>query len=228
MATAQVLPDDWSPLESEVVIIPANSVVASTRGATSYAVASAPIEQQGTSRGTPMAKARIVSEPMKSSSHSSGDGMSAVAPTASAPIAPSAPPEEHSVASLSGPPLTLSSLQDTLSASKRPFDAIEQEIRNNGHNATALLASLSPHDFVETLKCCHTQQPDVARVLAMTMAPNFYSRHVLACLWGLSPQIRFPVVQQVAPLASDLETQRSTVERELTPTELEFFRAAIQ
>ena len=60
------------------------------------------------------------------------------------------------------------------------------------------------------------------------MDDAFQCRHVLACVWTLPPHIRMDVLTEIAPLASDLDTQREMVERELDDKELLYFRAALK
>ena len=184
MATAEMLPNDWSPHESEVVVIPANSVFVQT-SATAHRI------------------------------FSPHDMM------------PSAPQENllrdsHQIAS------SLAELQAALASSKTPSATLEQKLKDPVVLATT--ENLSPHEFIETLKASSRQDTDYvrnARLLASAMVPNFFCRHVLACLWSLPHPIRFQVLREVAPLASDIDTQRLAVERELDPIELAEFRAAL-
>jgi hypothetical protein len=140
---------------------------------------------------------------------------------------PSAPPENllreaHQIAR------NLEELQSTLTASKSPTTTLEQMVQNPIMVLT--IQNLSPHEFVETLKSCSRQDNDYARnarILASSMVPQFYCRHMLACLWSLSPSVRFRVLGEVAPLASDMDTQRESLERELDATEFAALRAAL-
>jgi hypothetical protein len=180
MAVAEILPDNWTPQESEVVVIPANSVI-------------------------PQARA-------------------ALAATAVMPSAPteSLLKESHQIAR------ALAELQTTLTAAKNPSAALREQLNNPAMAAT--VENLSPHEFVETLKACSRADDDYprnARLLAATMVPQLYCRHVLACLWSLPQSVRFQVLKEIAPLASDIATQRESVERELDPTELMEFRSAL-
>ena len=202
VAMAQVLPPDWSPEEADVVVIPANSVVG----------------RPASAMGLPVATATAT------------DGTSEIVGTASAPIeddpyhphnvAPSAPPKEEVLCDIA-------SLQASLASSREPADTMTQFILS-AHGNAGLLQNLSPHEFVETLKSCHAEQVGVAKQLAAAMLPNFCCRHVLACIRGLPPKLRFEVSKEVAPFASDLDTQRATVEQELDPTELKHFRNALR
>ena len=140
---------------------------------------------------------------------------------------PSAPPasllrEAHEIAR------KLEELQSTLAASKAPTATLEQMLQNPVMVST--IQNLSPHEFVQTLKACSRQDSDYAlnaRMLASSMVPQFYCRHMLACLWSLSPAVRFRVLREVAPLASDISVQRESLERELDPTEIAELRAAL-
>jgi hypothetical protein len=183
MAMAEVLPDDWAPHESAVVMIPANAVIL----------------QATTASRAVIPKGMMPSAPQENLLR-----------------------ESHQIAT------SLAELQTLLAASKNPTATLEQQLQNPIIVAT--IENLSPHEFVETLKSCSRQDADYvrnARILACTMVPHFYCRHVLACLWSLSHPVRFHVLKEMAPLASDIETQRVSVERELDPTELMEFRAAL-
>ena len=208
VAMAQVLPPDWSPEEADVVVIPANSVVGRSASAMDLPVATA-TATIGTSANvgtaTTFASAPIEDDPYHPPN-----------------VAPSAPPKEDVLHDF---PVNIASLQASLASSRNPADTMTQFIR---HGNAGWLKNLSPHEFVETLKTCHAAQVGVAKQLAAAMVPNFYCRHVLACIWGLPPKLRFEVLKEVAPLASDLNTQRAIVERELDPTELKHFRNALK
>jgi hypothetical protein len=175
MAEAQVLPEDWAPEESHVVVIPVDNVF---------------LPQQ-----------------------TSG---------------PSAPPETLRRDYYTTQPATnLAELISLLEASDNPSLLLEQELKNP--ILVSEIQSMSPHELVETLKQASRQNPQDfprnARLLAS--CTNFYCRHVLACLWSLPQSVRFQVLREVAPLATDLEKQRALVEQELDDTELQQFRAAL-
>jgi hypothetical protein len=181
MAVAEMLPNDWTPQESEVVVIPANSVIVQSTATVHRNVSPHPTAPQ---------------ENLLRDSHQ---------------IARS-----------------LVELQAMLANSKTPSATLEQKLQNPVILAT--IENLSPHEFMETLKASSRQDADYirnARLLASAMVPHFYCRHVLACLWSLPHPTRFLVLREVAPLASDMDTQRSSVERELDPNELAEFRAAL-
>ena len=140
---------------------------------------------------------------------------------------PSAP-QEHLLRESHQIARSLAELQATLASSKTRSATLEQKLQNPAMLAT--IENLSPHEFVETLKASSRQDTDYirnARLLASTMVPHFYCRHVLACLWSLPHPTRFLVLREVVPLASDIDTQRLSVERELDPNELAEFRAAL-
>mmetsp|Transcript_11768 Transcript_11768/g.19553 ORF Transcript_11768/g.19553 Transcript_11768/m.19553 type:complete len:560 (-) Transcript_11768:52-1731(-) len=180
MAVAEILPDNWTPHESEVVVILANSVIPEATRATSVAA-----------------------------------------------VMPSAPTESllkesHQIAT------SLAELQTTLMASKDPTATLQEQLNNPVMVAT--VENLSPHEVVETLKSCSRTDPEYvlhARLLASTMVPHFYCRHVMACLWSLPQSVRFQVLKEIAPLASDIASQKESVERELDATELMEFRSAL-
>lgn len=179
MAVAEILPDNWTPQESEVVVIPANSVIPERTSPTAAVMPSAPTE--------------------------------------------SLLRESHQIAT------SLAELQTTLHSSKTPTRTLQEQLNNPVMVTT--IENLSPHEFVETLKACSRSDVDYvrhARLLASTMVPQFYCRHVLACLWSLPQSVRFEVMKEIAPLASDIEAQRESVERELDRTELAEFRAALR
>jgi len=140
---------------------------------------------------------------------------------------PSAPQEflmqqSHHIAT------TLTSLQNLLSATENPTTVLEMKLRKP--EITRAVENMSPHELVETLRASSRKDEDYpphARMLACAMVPNFYCRHVLACLWGVPQSIRFNVIKEIAPLAADIDQQREMIERELDPTETAHFRLAL-
>mmetsp|Transcript_13136 Transcript_13136/g.20030 ORF Transcript_13136/g.20030 Transcript_13136/m.20030 type:complete len:561 (-) Transcript_13136:2908-4590(-) len=124
--------------------------------------------------------------------------------------------------------ISLSALKTLLSTSETPMILLEAELKKP--EMMQAVENMSPHELVETLRAsCRKDEdfPSCARMLACAIVPNFYCRHVLACLWGLPQSIRFKVIQEVAPLATDIDQQREMVERELDPAEAAYFRAAL-
>lgn len=123
---------------------------------------------------------------------------------------------------------SLTSLKILLSTAEKPTTVLELELRKP--EVARAVEKMAPHELVETLRAsCHKDEdyPPHARMLACAMVPNFYCRHVLACLWGLSRSIRFEVIKEIAPLAADVDQQREMVERELDPAEAAHFRLAL-
>lgn len=144
-----------------------------------------------------------------------------IPPSVSAPKESLAPKHESQTANV-----TLSDLLDSLACSDDPVSAVSHHL-NNPMMATTI-QNLTPREFVQVLQAANRNVPKLARLLAGAMRENFQCRHVLACVWSLPPQVRLDVLKEVAPLASDLETQRSMVEQELDEKELLYFRAALK
>jgi hypothetical protein len=129
-------------------------------------------------------------------------------------------------------PSTLSSdllyLQSLLiQHSDDPLDFLHNQVLNDPFLVTRL-SNLTPPEYVGLLQGLVSYVPQVARALAFNLQPNFSCRHVLATLWGLPSPIRFDVLKEIAPLANDLETEQSMIERELSESELIHFRAALR
>eukprot|EP00543_Licmophora_paradoxa_P018186 CAMPEP_0202460064 /NCGR_PEP_ID=MMETSP1360-20130828/41262_1 /ASSEMBLY_ACC=CAM_ASM_000848 /TAXON_ID=515479 /ORGANISM="Licmophora paradoxa, Strain CCMP2313" /LENGTH=577 /DNA_ID=CAMNT_0049081535 /DNA_START=137 /DNA_END=1870 /DNA_ORIENTATION=+ len=206
MATAEILPDNWSPQEADVIVIPAMNIISAGAAATTVA------------RATPIHASASIVDYMEASCEDNDNNNTMK-------MTPSIPQEKllkesHQMAT------SLNELQMTLQASDRPLTALERQLSNP--QIVAMIQNMSPHEFLQTLQAIRQQQPQVARQLAAVMIPNFYCRHVLACLWGLPQNVRFEVLKEIAPLASDLDTQLSSVERELDRQELQHFRAALK
>jgi len=121
---------------------------------------------------------------------------------------------------------SLSDLLDSLACSDDPVSAVSHHLNNPMMAVT--VQNLTPREFVQVLQAGNRDVPKLARLLAGAMDENFQCRHVLACVWSLPPKVRMEVLKEVAPLASDLETQRGMVERELDDQELLYFRAALK
>lgn len=123
---------------------------------------------------------------------------------------------------------SLSDLLDFAGSSSNPVDAVTRHLNSNPALATTI-QNLQPRDFVQVLQAANGNVPGLARLLAGAMGESFQCRHVLACVFGLEPQsVRMDVLREVAPLASDLDTQKNMVERELNEQELLYFRAALK
>lgn len=120
---------------------------------------------------------------------------------------------------------TLSDLLESLACSSDPVSTVSRELNNPAMAAT--IQNLTPRQYVQVLQAANRNVPAVARLVAGAMDEQFQCRHVLACVWSLSPQVRMEVLREVAPLASDLDSQKSMVERELDEQELIHFRAAL-
>lgn len=119
----------------------------------------------------------------------------------------------------------LSKLKASVSESDDPVVTVSRHL--NDPMMVTTIQNLTPREFVEVLQSARRDLPSLARLVAGTMDPHFECRHMLACLWCLPNPVRLDVIKEVAPLASDLETQRSIVERELDSNELRHFRAAL-
>ena len=139
-------------------------------------------------------------------------------PSASAPDE-SLLQESHNIAT------NLSQLEASLSSSDDPVNTLSDHLNNPKMVAT--IQNLTPREFVQVVQSSPRNWPKVARMLAGAMDEHFQCRYVLACLWALPQEVRLDVMREVAPLASDLETQRSMIERELDANELVNFRAAL-
>jgi hypothetical protein len=120
----------------------------------------------------------------------------------------------------------LSVLEASLASSDDPVGTLSRHLSNP--SMTAAIQNLTPRGFVQVLNSANRDLPKLARVLAGAMNGRFQCRHVLACLWALPQPVRLDVMREVAPLASDLETKRSMVERELDANELLHFQAAVK
>jgi hypothetical protein len=121
---------------------------------------------------------------------------------------------------------SLSELLDSLARTDDPVDLVSHELNNPMMVAT--IQNLTPREFVQALQAANRDVPSLARLLAGAMDDSFQCRHVLACVWTLPPHIRMDVLTATAPLASDLDTQREIVERELDDQEIIYFRAALK
>jgi hypothetical protein len=168
---------------------------------------------------------------------------------ARSPIVPSAPDESLDV-------LTGSSTTTTIANSPSNFalpdlNQLLTLVRDAPSNLPVVLEDdimwvrvvqkLSPRDFGRVVAQAGPQASStVAHVLAMSMHPRFQCRHVLACLWTLPDdneasvsvasnmdEQRREILQQTAPLISDLDTNQTNLEQELTPEEVAVFRRAI-
>lgn len=189
---ADILPEDWSPQEAQVVTLPVSSAVLLDKEYTPP-ILSAPDQTNGMTS-------------------------SATAP-------------DESLLTGYGPQTTnmtscLSNLLGSLAYNNDPVSFVSHGLIDPMMATT--IQNLSPRQYVQVLQTANRDLPKLARLLAGAMGDSFQCRHVLACVWTLSPQIRMDVLKEVAPLASDLDTQRDMVERELDEQELLHFRAALK
>ena len=142
-------------------------------------------------------------------------------------VVPSAPPDSL-LREARQPSMKLGEIQATLAASKTPAVKLQEFLQNSANTST--IQNLSPHEFVEILRVSSRQDVDFAqnsRMLALTMAPKFYCRHMLACLWSLPTSVRFDVLRELVPLTSDIDLHRNSLEGQLDPSELSVLRTAL-
>jgi hypothetical protein len=207
VAQGLALPDNWNAVASEVVTIPeATAVVVLTDQCV------APPDPSVAKTDTTVSSNAVTS------------AAAAAAPTDVIAMA-SAPDEtllyDHDEECFSGEP-DLNRLRDMAVnyPSKIP-EALQKDSR-----WTALVQDFTPREYSSFVLLARNDGPSVARSLAVSMGVNFECRHILACLWSLPDSNRMNVLREVASLASDLTTNRSSIENELDPTELAEFCGA--
>lgn len=100
------------------------------------------------------------------------------------------------------------------------------ETLNKDSRWAAIVHDFTPREYSSFVLLARNHGPSVARSLAVCIGVKFQCRHVLACLWSLPDSSRMNVLKEIGPLASDLANGRSSIEKELSPTELAEFRSS--
>jgi hypothetical protein len=217
---AETLPVDWNPMQADVIVIPEAAAVLIDEdvmpSSTSY-IASAPREKDLLHHHSSSAPNELHAAPGRSS---------AVASTTAHPTAPSESLLDRSVPSNTIPLSESSILQQ-----------IQTIIVDSPENLAVILAdsqwtaavrNLDPREFCSLVKAAQPKTaPEIAKVLAGALGQQFECRYVVACIWSLPDETRMPVVNTIGSLASDLQTNRASIEQELRDYELVQFRMAL-
>jgi len=197
MVEAQALPDDWQPVEAEVVTLPMASAVVISDSVDvtppQTPLASAPDESLLGSSVAPPTK--------KPDSANSLYSTSSIATSASA---------------------TDNELQQLAQLAAECPENLPLVLEDPAW--LARVRNLTPPQVSQFSQLAG---PMGTRALAIQMGPAFQCKHVLACLWAFSESNRMLLLREVAPLASDLAAKYGMIEDELSSDELAAFRCAL-
>ena len=209
---AEVLPADWSPTLTDVIVIPEAAAVLIDEGA------------------APMSSSYIASAPREEDLLYPSQSSTTTAPQAPlATFAATAPPESL----LNSSTATV----DSPSADPQIIEQIRAVITDAPENLPLLLSepswtrtvqSVDPREFCSLVKLAPPKAAaGIAQTLARALGSRFQCRYVVALVWALPDSTRMPVVCAVANMPSDLSNNRSIVEQELRDHELVQFRQAM-
>uniref|UniRef100_A0A6U3B2T9 Uncharacterized protein n=1 Tax=Entomoneis paludosa TaxID=265537 RepID=A0A6U3B2T9_9STRA len=208
MVQAEALPEDWTPVEADVVTLPLASAVVISDSVD----VNPPI--------TPLASAPDESLLFSSAASAAPDSKQMYGGSTAAAAA--ATPKSSLSASSTG---TTGNVE---------LDQLAQLAAECPENLAVVLEdpswaermrNLSPREYSQFVQAAGL---GAAKSLAVGMGSSFQCKHVLACIWTLhDTSDRIRLLQDVAPLASDIRSKYAMIEEELSNEELTMFRSAV-
>ena len=227
LVQAHALPEDWNPTQADLISLPLASAV--------VVMDPIPVTPPRTTTTT-----RTTAEPVVVLAPPAAAAASAAASLST--TTPQNDPVRAKVVS-----------ETTTSSSEEPqkqdsLDQLATLVADCPENLAVILQDpqwtqrvqgLSPREFCHFVQTTTTTSRTgdalssqttttmVTHALAEAMGSSFQTKHILACLWMVSPDHRMSLLRTVSPFASDIASKRFLIEEELNQEELTVFQAVL-